>query len=117
SLPGALVMRRVNGLAEEDVVRRFVRAFPDFSGVTGLIVDLRHAAGGESRYGYAILARLTGRAFPVARWRTPQYRPVFRVLRAPDSAFSWYCPPPHTGFPSVHRPRYTRPAAVLASNA
>src|SRR5204863_287187 len=86
----------IRDYAEEDVVRRFDRAFPDFSGVTGLIVDLRHAAGGESRYGYAILARLTGRAFPVARWRTPQYRPVFRVLRAPDSAFSWYGPPPDT---------------------
>src|SRR5437899_2733125 len=103
--------------AEKDVVRRFDRAFPNFAGVTGLIVDLRHAAGGESRYGYAILARLTGRAFPVARWKTPQYRPVFRVLRAPDSAFSWYGPPPDTVFPSGHRPGYTGPIAVLASNA
>src|SRR2546430_6217642 len=117
SLPGALVMTRVNALAEEDVVRRFDRAFPDFSGVTGLIVDLRHAAGGESRYGYAILARLTGRAFPVARWRTPQYRPVFRVLRAPDSAFSWYGPPPDTVFPSGDRPGSTGPIPVLPSNA
>ncbi len=108
SFPGGVVVTRVNALAEEDVVRRFDRAFPDFAGVTGLIVDLRHAAGGESRYGYAILARLTGRAFPVARWKTPQYRPVFRVLRAPDSAFSWYGPPPAG---------YAGPIAVLASNA
>src|SRR5438094_7938008 len=117
SLPGGVVVTRLNALAEEDVVRRFDRAFPDFAGVTGLIVDLRHAAGGESRYGYAILARLTGHAFPAARWRTPQYRPVFRVLRAPDSAFSWYGPPPDAVLPSGDRPGYTGPIAVLASNA
>src|SRR5437667_448308 len=46
SFPGGVVVTRVNALAEEDVVRRFDRAFPDFAGVTGLIVDLRHAAGG-----------------------------------------------------------------------
>jgi len=108
---------RLNALAEEDVVRRFDRAFPDFAGVTGLIVDLRHAAGGDSRWGYAILARLTGHAFPAARWRTPQYRPVFRVLRAPDSAFSWYGPPPDTVLPAGDRPGYAGPIAVLASNA
>ena len=80
SLPGGVVRVRVNALAEEDVVRRFDRAFPDFAGVTGLILDLRYAASGESRYGYAILARLTARPFPAARWRTPQYRPVFGLL-------------------------------------
>jgi len=117
SFPGGVVVTRVNALAEEDVVRRFDRAFPNFAGVTGLIVDLRHAAGGESRYGYAILARLTGRAFPVARWKTPQYRPVFRVRRVPDSAFSWYGPPPDTVLPAADRPGYAGPIAVLASNA
>src|SRR5207247_2303962 len=65
----------------------------------------------------AFSRRGPGRAFPVARWRTPQYRPVFRVLRAPDSAFSWYGPPPDTVFPSGDRPGYTGPIAVLASNA
>jgi C-terminal processing protease CtpA/Prc len=117
SLSGGVVVARVNALAEEDVVRRFDRAFPDFAGVRGLIVDLRHASGGESRYGYGILARLTGRAFPVARWRTPQYRPVFRVRRAPDSAFSWYGPPPDTVTPPGDRPGYTGPLAVLAGSA
>src|SRR5207244_8620783 len=67
------------------------------------------------RLPYTTLFR--SRAFPVARWRTPQYRPVFRVLRAPDSAFSWYGPPPDTVFPSGDRPGYTGPIAVLASNA
>ena len=117
SLPGGVVRVRVNALAEEDVVRRFDRAFPDFAGVTGLILDLRYAASGESRYGYEILARLTARAFPAARWRTPQYRPVFRAWRVPDSAFSWYGPPPDTVSPSTERAGYTGPVAVLASSA
>src|SRR5881296_1999541 len=117
SLPGGVVRVRVNALAEEDVVRRFDRAFPDFAGVTGLILDLRYAASGESRYGYAILARLTARPFPAARWRTPQYRPVFRAWRVPDSAFSWYGPPPDTVSPRTERAGYTGPVAVLASSA
>ena len=117
SLPGGVVRVRLNALAEEDVVRRFDRAFPDFTGLTGLILDLRYAASGESRYGYEILARLTARAFPAARWRTPQYRPVFRAWRVPDSAFSWYGPPPDTVSPRTERPGYTGPVAVLASSA
>src|SRR6266700_2730621 len=115
--PGGVVRVRLNALAEEDVVRRFDRAFPDFAGLTGLILDLRYAASGESRYGYEILARLTARAFPAARWRTPQYRPVFRAWRVPDSAFSWYGPPPDTVSPRTERPGYTGPVAVLASSA
>jgi len=116
SLPDGVIVARVNALAEEDVVRRFDRSFTDFAGVSGLILDLRRAAGGDSRYGYAILARLTRRAFPTARWRTPQYRPVFRALRVPDSAFSWYGPPPDTVTPSADRPAYTGPIVVLASS-
>jgi len=42
---------------------------------------------------------------------------VFRVLRAPDSAFSWYGPPPDTVSPAGDRPGYTGPIAVLASSA
>src|SRR5438094_2890874 len=116
SLPDGVIVARVNALAEEDVVRRFDRSFTDFAGVSGLILDLRRAAGGDSRYGYAILARLTRRAFPTARWRTPQYRPVFRALRVPDSAFSWYGPPPDTATPSVDRPAYTAPSVALPSS-
>jgi len=86
---------RVNALAEEDVVRRFDRAFPDFAGVTGLIVDLRHAAGGESRYGYGILARLTGTRSP---WRAGERRNT-----APCSGCCERPTPPSRG---TARPRY-----------
>jgi carboxyl-terminal processing protease len=116
SLPGGVVVARIGSLADEDVARRFDRAFPDFAGVHGLILDFRHATGGASHYGYEILTRLTNHPVPGARWRTPQYRPVYRALRQPDSAFSWYGPPPDTVSPSRDRPTYAGPIAVLASS-
>src|SRR5438093_13582396 len=54
SLPGALVLTRVNALAEEDVVRRFYRAFPDFAGVTVLIVSVRPSVAVELLHGYSM---------------------------------------------------------------
>ena len=47
SLPDGVVVVRIATLANEDVVRQFDRAFPDFSGVNGLVLDLRRA--GENR--------------------------------------------------------------------
>src|SRR5207302_256799 len=72
SLPGGVAVVRVNSLADEEVARRFDRAFPDFARVTGLILDLRAAAGGRSEFGYQILARLEDKPFLAARWKTPE---------------------------------------------
>jgi carboxyl-terminal processing protease len=118
SLPGGVVVARINTLASADVVRRFDSAFPDFAAVTGgLILDLRRAATGTSLHGYQILARLTSTPFLAVRWRTPQYRAVFRALRMPDSALSWYSPSLDTVAPRPDRPRYGGRIAVLASSA
>src|SRR2546422_3572166 len=43
SLPGRVVIVRLNSLSDADEVRRFDRAFPDFGGVQGLVVDLRRS--------------------------------------------------------------------------
>jgi carboxyl-terminal processing protease len=116
SLPGGVVVARINTLTGADVVRRFDSAFPDFRAVTGgLILDLRRAATGTSAHGYQILARLTSTPFPAARARTPQYRAGFRALRMPDS--SWYDLPLDTVAPRPDRPRYAGRIAVLASSA
>ncbi len=117
SLPGAVVAVRLNALTDEDVVNRFDRTFSTFAWLKGLILDLRFSAGDKSEYGYHILARLTDRPFQTVRWRTPQYRATFRALRMPDSASSWYGPPPDTIAPRSDRPRYSGPIAVLASSA
>src|SRR6266704_5087924 len=65
SLPGRVVIVRLNSLSDADEVRRFDRAFPDFGGVQGLVVDLRRATGGGGRteLGYQILGRLAGKPY------------------------------------------------------
>ena len=115
SLPGGVAVVRVNSLADEEVARRFDRAFPDFARVTGLILDLRAAVGGKSESGYQILARLEDKPFLVARWKTPEYRAAFRAWRMADSVMTWYGPPADTVRPRTDRPTYTGPLAVLAS--
>src|SRR2546428_9430098 len=104
-------------LEEEEVVRQFDRAFPDFTRVQGLVLDLRRAADGKTEYAYQILARLTDRPFPAVRWRTPQYRAAFRAWNLGDSASTWYAPETGTVAPRTDRPHYGGPIAVLASSA
>ena len=119
TLPDGLAWVRLNTLDQPDVVKHFDRAFPNFDGVNGLIIDLRENGGGRgggiSAYGYQILARLTNQPFLTTRWNTPQYRPVFRAWGLPDSALSWYGAPADTVQPRRDRPVYTGPVAVLSS--
>src|SRR5213593_1926952 len=96
SLPGGVVVARLTSLADEEVVRGFDRAFPDFAGVQALVLDLRDAAGGPAGPGYRILARLTDKAFAATRWKSPEHRGVFLARNEPDSATTWYAPPPDT---------------------
>src|SRR5204862_6674557 len=108
---------RIGSLVDGEVVREVDRAFPDFARVQGLVLDLRHATEGKTEYAYQILARLTDRPFPAVRWRTPQYRAVFRAWNLADSATTWYGPEPGTVAPRADHPAYGGPIAVLASNA
>jgi carboxyl-terminal processing protease len=117
SLPGGIVVVHLNSLGDDEIPRRFDRAFPDFGGVQGLVLDLRRAAGGRSSLGYQILARLTDWPFAGVRWQTPEYRAVFRARNEPDSATTWYAPAPDTVRARRDRPTYRGPLAVLASSA
>ena len=117
SLPGGVAVVRIASLGDEEVVREFDRAFPDFARVEGLVLDLRHATDGKTEYAYQILARLTDRPFPAVRWRTPQYRAVFRAWNLGDSATTWYGPETGTVAPRADHPPYGGPIAVLASSA
>jgi C-terminal processing protease CtpA/Prc len=112
-----MTLVRIASLEDEEVVRQFDRAFPDFTRVQGLVLDLRRAADGKTEYAYQILARLTDRPFPAVRWRTPQYRAVFRAWNLGDSASTWYAPETGTVAPRTDRPPYGGPIAVLASSA
>jgi len=117
SLPDGVTLVRIASLENEEVVREFDRAFPDFTHVQGLVLDLRRAADGKTEYAYQILARLTDRPFSAVRWRTPQYRAVFRAWNLGDSATTWYGPEAGTVAPRADHPPYGGPIAVLASSA
>ena len=116
-LPDGIAVVRIASLGDEEVVRQFDRAFPDFSRVQGLVLDLRRATDGKTEYAYQILARLTDRPFSAVRWRTPQYRAVFRAWNLGDSATTWYGPEAETVAPRVDRPSYGGPIAALVSSA
>jgi carboxyl-terminal processing protease len=117
SLPDGVVVAHLNSLDSHEVVEQFDRALPAFTGLRGLILDLRGAAGGGPTYGYQILARLTVRPFVTVWRRTPDYRPGLRLLGPADSAASWYTFPIDTVAPRSDRPAYTGPIAVLSSAA
>ena len=116
SLPGGIAVVRIASLADEDVVRRFDRAYPDFGAVQGLVLDLRSASGGRTEYAYQILARLTDQPFSAVRWKTPQYRAAFRAWNLPDSATTWYGPDGGSVAPRREHPAYGGPIALLASS-
>ena len=117
SLPGGIAVVRIASLGDEEVVRQFDRAFPDFTRVQALVLDLRRATDGKTEYAYQILARLTDRPFSAVRWRTPQYRAVFRAWNLGDSATTWYGPEAETVAPRADRPSYGGPIAALVSSA
>ncbi len=117
SLPGGIAVVRIASLGDQEVVRQFDRAFPDFSRVQGLVLDLRRATDGKTEYAYQLLARLTDRPFSAVRWRTPQYRAVFRAWNLSDSATTWYGPEAETVAPRTERPSYGGPIAALVSSA
>lgn len=115
SLPEGAVVVRLKSLEKREVVEEFDRAFPAFTGLRGVILDLRDAAGGESLYGYQILARLTAQPFVTVRRWTPAYRPGLRLFGPIDSATSWYAFPVDSIAPRTDRPAYQGPIAVLSS--
>ena len=117
SLPDGVLVVHLNSLDSREVVEQFDRAFPTFSGVRGLILDLRGAVAGEPLYCYQILARLTLRSFLTVRRRTPEYRPGLRLFGPTDSAVSWYAFPVDTIAPRADHPAYTGPLAALSSAA
>ncbi len=117
TLPGGVAVVRIASLADAEAVRQLDLAFPDFGRVQAMVLDLRHAVGGKTEYAYQILARLSDRPFTTVRWRTPEYRAVFRAWNLADSAFTWYGQEMGTVAPRVDRPPYGGPLAILASSA
>ena len=118
TLADSLVWVRLSSFADPGVSRAFDRAFPDFTGVRGMILDLREhdGAGGGRETGYRILGRLVRRPLVTSRWRTPQYRPAYRGQDMPDSSGAWFTAPPDTIPARSDLPTFSGPLAVLSSS-
>ena len=60
------------------VVKDFEKIFPQVQNAKGLIVDIRHNQGGNSRNGDAIISMLIDEPISSGHWRTPEYMPAYR---------------------------------------
>jgi C-terminal processing protease CtpA/Prc len=116
TLANTVVWVRVTSFADPAIAHAFDRAFPDFTGVHGVILDLRDhdGTGGGRETGYRILGRLVRSPLVTMRWRTPQYRPAYRFQDLPDSS-AWYSAGADTIAARGDLPIFTGPVAVLAS--
>lgn len=116
TLPDRSVWIRLNDFDDPDLGKDFDRAFPDFTGVSGVVLDLRWNSSTTASAGYALLARLVSRPFVTVRWRAPQYRAA-DAGRDSVAPMGWYAGGPDTVRPRTDRPGYTGPLAALASTA
>jgi len=119
TLPDGVVVVHVRSFGTRDVVEQFDRAFPTFTGLKGLILDLRRATGGRTAQAYEILARLTAQPFSGVLQRTPIYRPAVPAVsgQPTEPGISWDAFPIDTVPPRRDRPSYGGPIAVLSSEA
>lgn len=117
TLADSVVWVRLSSFADPGVARAFDHAFPEFTGVRGMILDLRDhdGTGGGRETGYRILGRLVHQPLVTSRWRTPQYRPAYHGDDMPDSSGAWFAAPPDTIPPRSDLPTFTGPIAVLSS--
>ncbi|HWI52257.1 MAG TPA: S41 family peptidase [Symbiobacteriaceae bacterium] len=97
---------------EMEVAEEFHRRFPDFQGVTGLVIDLRRNGGGSGSAAHSILARLLTAPAQSARVQLRTYIPA---IRAWGGTQRWLVDPPDQILPDTTRPGFTGPVAVLTS--
>ncbi len=118
TLADSVVWVRLSSFADLGVAHEFDRAFPDFSGVRGVVLDLREhsGAGGGRETGYRILARLVPGSLITTRRLTPQYRPAYHGQDMPDSSRTWLSTPSDTIPPRSDLPTFAGPVAVLTSS-
>jgi len=110
-LPGNIVYVALNSFASRDIVEQFDSLFDSkMRNAKGLILDVRENGGGSSSIGYAIIGRLIDKRLPASRWKTRQYKPVFRAWGKQEE---WY-----EGEQALVEPRgenpYMGPVVVLA---
>ncbi|HYF95625.1 MAG TPA: S41 family peptidase [Symbiobacteriaceae bacterium] len=101
----------INTMGETEVAAEFHRRFPNFEGVTGLVLDLRRNTGGSTTVAHSILARFLAAPAHSAAVRVRTYVPV---IRAWGGSQRWLAMPPDEVAPDNARPGCTGPVAVLS---
>ncbi|HWI60309.1 MAG TPA: S41 family peptidase [Symbiobacteriaceae bacterium] len=100
----------INSMGEPEVAEAFHRRFPDFDGVTGLVLDLRRNGGGSTEVANSILARLLTAPAQSERTALRTYIPAYRAWGGHQR---WLVAPPELVRPDPSRPTFAGPVAVL----
>ena len=114
TLPDGAVWVRLNNFEDPDLAKDFDKAFRDFTGVRGLVLDLRANTSVTIGESYAVLARLVNRPVVTVRWRTPQYR-AGNLGNDSIPPMDWHWGGLDTIRPRTDRPGYTGPLVALSS--
>jgi len=78
-LPGNVLHIELNTFNEPTAYEEFLARFEEISGADALILDVRNNGGGNSTWGWNILAMLTDKPFATSSWATRLYRPTIRA--------------------------------------
>ena len=101
----------VNRMDTEETWQQFDAHFPDFEGVTGLILDVRWNGGGSSHVGWKVLARILSEPTRSAAVQLPAYLPTMRAWGLPQR---WLTLPGKVIEPNQELPRFTGPVCFLS---
>jgi C-terminal processing protease CtpA/Prc len=112
-LPGNVAYVALNGFGDQRAADGYIAAFDQIAQSSALIIDMRNNGGGNSDVGYRVLATLTGTPFETGRSFTRDYRPAYRAWQEPLPDYVI----PDQPWPADAAHQYTKPVAVLISNA
>ena len=69
----------IKSFSGDEIVTKFDSVFTYIKDTEALIIDLRDNGGGNGRIGWSILGYFTDKPFRIFRWKTRQYRPLWRA--------------------------------------
>lgn len=107
------VLIRINTWTDAKVVDQFHETFPDFAGVSGLIIDQRYNGGGNSAYAEQIFGRLIDQPVHFEADASPLY---WGAMRFAGLHHLMLVTPEQPVQPDASRPRFTGPVVILTSN-
>jgi len=102
---------RISNFGSDKVVEEFQKVFDrlDFSGIKGVILDVRYNPGGNSNYAESIISFLTDQPLKASAWKSLSYIPAYRSW---GRMTGW-----QEGGPSIIEPRkgkrFSGPLVVL----